>query len=104
MKQKEYEELMYAMTVFDRSYYTADIIFDKHKTIIFIYNSSREAKHKFRGKVEAYKETGVFCLRDRKIRTDRYTLLFKSRSQVVNGGLRGYDKQSTILINRGGLC
>lgn len=104
MKQKEYEELMYVKAVFDHSYYTADIIFDKHKTIIFIYNSTKEAEHKFRGKVEAYKETGVFCLRDRKIRTDSYTLIFKSRSQVVNGDLRGYDKQSTILISRGGLC
>lgn len=102
-KLKEYEELMYVKTVFDHSCYTADIIFGKHKTIIFICNSTREAEHKFRYSAGVYKETGVFCLREREIRTDKYTLIFKSRSQVLEGSLRGYDKHTTILINHGGL-
>lgn len=29
--------------------------------------------------------------------------LFKTKEQMLSGGLRGYDKMSTLLINRGGI-
>lgn len=100
---QELEEINYIFDNFKVVYDHSKLYKGEYTTGIFVYDTYLAAKTAFKEFADALYGRGVITCSEIKVEVDGKRLLFKSRDKAINGSLKGYDKHTTLIINKGGL-
>lgn len=100
---REREERNYIHDNFKVTWDERDIDEGSHDTILYVHGTRWEAEQHFRDFANSLYGKGMITHSQYKIEVDGFRFLFKYKAKVLRGTLRGYDKRTTLIINRGGL-
>lgn len=96
----EEEELNYIARNFNVTSSEKDIDKNVHDTVIYVHNLYRDAE----AHLKSFVGKGILSRSSMQVNIEGLRILFKYRDKVLNrADLRGYDKCTTLIINRGGL-